>query len=84
MDVSSLRIRLQCMDAVEIESLCLDHFPDVYAKFSRGLRRDEMIILLLDRCRRKDELDRLTRLLQLPSTGAISPDHLAAYLDAVR
>jgi hypothetical protein len=47
-----LRTRLQRLDAVEIESLCLDHFPQVYDKFGRGLRRDEMLNLLLDHCRR--------------------------------
>ncbi|MDY7079751.1 MAG: hypothetical protein SXV54_22930 [Chloroflexota bacterium] len=50
-----LRGHLQRLDAVEIESLCLDHFPDVYDKFARGLRRDEMLNLLLDHCRRKPE-----------------------------
>ncbi len=49
---ATFRTRLQRLDAVEIESLCLDHFPAVYDKFTRGLRRDEMINLLLDHCRR--------------------------------
>ena len=50
-----LRRRLRRLDSVEIESLCLDYFPEVYDKFSRGLRRDEMINLLLDYCRRHPE-----------------------------
>jgi len=51
-DTAALRARLQRLDAVEIESLCLDYFPEVYDKFGRGLRRDEMLNLLLDHCRR--------------------------------
>ena len=54
-DTAALRARLGRLDAVEIESLCLDHFPDVYDKFGRGQRRDEMINLLLDHCRRNPE-----------------------------
>ncbi len=54
-EISALRTRLQRLDAVDIESLCLDHFPAVYDKFSRGLRRDEMLNLLLDHCRRNPE-----------------------------
>jgi hypothetical protein len=54
-DTAALRARLQRLDAVEIESLCLDHFPAVYDKFGPGQRRDEMINLLLDHCRRNRE-----------------------------
>jgi hypothetical protein len=54
-EIAPLRARLQRLDAVQIESLCLDHFPGVYEKFGRGLRRDEMINLLLDHCRRNPE-----------------------------
>ncbi len=62
--IRSLRMRLQQLDVVEIESLCLDHFPIVYDRFSRGLRRDEMINVLLDYCRRNpDAAQRLSRLL---------------------
>jgi len=64
-DVAGLRVRLQRLDAVEIESLCLDHFPEVYDKFGRGLRRDEMINLLLDHCRRNPgDAARLAALLK--------------------
>jgi hypothetical protein len=64
-NVALLRRRLRRLDSVEIESLCLDHFPEVYDKFSRGLRRDEMINLLLDHCRRNsEEAARLSTLLQ--------------------
>ena len=50
-----LRRRLQRLDSVELESLCLDHFPQVYDKFARGLQRGEMLNLLLDHCRRNPE-----------------------------
>jgi hypothetical protein len=50
-----LRARLEKLDSVEIETLCLDHFAEVYDKFSRGLRRDEMINLLLGHCHRYSE-----------------------------
>ncbi len=64
-DLAALRARLGRLDAVEIESLCLDHFPDVYDKFGRGMRRDEMVNLLLDRCRRNpEEAVRLSGLLK--------------------
>lgn len=52
---AALRARLQRLDAVELETLCLDHFPTVYDKFARGMRRDEMLNLLLDHCRRHPE-----------------------------
>jgi hypothetical protein len=54
-DLPVLRQGLARYDAVEIESLCLDHFPAVYDKLSRGLQRGEMINLLLDYCRRIPE-----------------------------
>jgi len=61
---AALRARLQRLDSVEIESLCLDHFPVVYDKFARGLRHDEMLNLLLDHCRRNPEdAARLAQLL---------------------
>jgi hypothetical protein len=54
-DMGRLRARLQRLDAVEIQSLCLDHFPQVYDKFGPSQRRDQMINLLLDHCRRHSE-----------------------------
>ncbi len=52
---AALRTRLQRLDSVELETLCLDHFPVVYDKFTRGLQRGEMLNLLLDHCRRNPE-----------------------------
>ncbi|MCD6345751.1 MAG: hypothetical protein J7M17_09160 [Anaerolineae bacterium] len=52
---AALRARLQRLDSVELETLCLDHFPVVYDKFARGLQRGEMVNLLLDHCRRNPE-----------------------------
>ncbi len=63
--VSNLRALLHPLDDVQIETLCLDHFPDVYDRFSRGMRRDEKINLLLDHIRRRPaEAARLTELLR--------------------
>ena len=63
-DLPALRARLQRLDAVQIESLCLDYFPVVYDKFARGLQRGEMITLLLDHCRRNpDDAARLAKLI---------------------
>jgi outer membrane protein assembly factor BamB len=60
-----LHRRLRRLDSVEIESLCLDDFPEVYDKFARGLQRGEMINLLLDHCRRHpEEANRLNELLK--------------------
>jgi hypothetical protein len=55
LDIAELRARLQRFDAVEIQSLCLDHFSQVYDKFGPDQRRDQMINLLLDNCRRNPE-----------------------------
>jgi CHAT domain-containing protein len=62
-NTASLRRRLHHLDSVEIETLCMDNFPRVYNKFSRGLRRDEMINLLLSDCRRRSSLGKLAVVL---------------------
>ena len=62
---ATLRGRLQRLDDVQIDALCMDHFPDVYDTFARGLRRDEKINLLLDHCRRHNgAADKLAALLK--------------------
>ena len=51
--LEDLRCQLnQRFDDVRLDALCLDHFPDVYDRFTRGMRKDEKINLLLDHCRR--------------------------------
>ena len=63
-DMVGLRAELERYDAVQIESLCLDHFSQVYDKLGRGLRHDEMTNLLLDYVRRRpEEAGRLSKLL---------------------
>jgi hypothetical protein len=47
-----LRRGLKRLDDVALDALCMDHFPVVYDRFSRGMRRDEKMNLLLDHCRR--------------------------------
>lgn len=62
--IAALRARLGRLDDVDLDALCLDHFPAVYDKFGRGLRRDEKVNLLLDYCRRNpEEAARLAQLL---------------------
>lgn len=60
---AQLRSLLAQLDDVELDALCMDHFPAVYAKFARGLRLDEKRNLLLDHCRRHPEA--ATQLLSL-------------------
>lgn len=61
---AALRRRLDRLDDVELDTLCLDHFPAVYDKFGRGQRRDERVNLLLDYVRRRpEEAARLADLL---------------------
>ncbi len=63
-NTAGLRARLERLDMVQIESLCLDYFPEVYDKFGRGLRHDEMVNLLLDHIRRySKEAEKLSELL---------------------
>lgn len=54
-DLAQLRHSLAQLDDVELDTLCMDHFPAVYDKFARGLRLDEKRNLLLDHCRRHPE-----------------------------
>lgn len=64
LNLAALRTRLQRLDAVEIERLCMFRFPAVCDKFGAGRRRDDMIDLLLNYClRNPKELARLEELL---------------------
>jgi nucleoside phosphorylase/DNA-binding NarL/FixJ family response regulator len=57
------RLLLARFDDPELEAFCQDYFPEVRKHFSRGLRLDEKIILLLDECNRHDQLAHLANLL---------------------
>lgn len=50
---SGLRKQLNVLDDPGIDTLCLDHFPEIYDKFGRGMRKDEKINLILSYCRRR-------------------------------
>ncbi|MEA3396185.1 MAG: hypothetical protein U9R05_01845, partial [Chloroflexota bacterium] len=54
-DLAALRERLNRLDDSQIEALAIDHFPEIKAKFSEGMRRDAKVNLLLDHCRRNPE-----------------------------
>ncbi len=67
-DTATVRSLLMAsLDDVALDALCLDHFPEVYDTFGRGMRRDEKVNLLLDYCRHRPEEDaRLSSLLRFP------------------
>ncbi len=46
------RLLSRVFDDPSLDAFCQDYFPAVYDKFSRGLRKDEKITLLIDHCRR--------------------------------
>lgn len=46
------RLLNQVFDDPILDAFCQDYFPAVFDRFSRGMRRDEKITLLLDYCRR--------------------------------
>lgn len=51
-DLRQLRERINCaFDDPELDALCNDCFPEIYEKFSRGMRKDEKVTLLLHHCR---------------------------------
>jgi len=86
--LSDLRAQLDAtFDDAHLDAFCLDHFPEVYAQFGRGQRRDEKVTLLLNHCRTKGGLEQLARLLpasQPPTAStSLNPTHLAAYLAAM-
>lgn len=71
LSIPYLRRQLDRLDDPEIDTLCLDHFPDIYDKFGRGMRRDEKINLLLDHCRRRaTECARLADILSDQSVAS--------------
>lgn len=58
-DLRQLRERLNhAFDDPELDALCNDRFPEIYDKFSRGMRKDEKITLLLLNCRNVSALYR--------------------------
>jgi hypothetical protein len=66
---AAYRQKLERFSDTEIESLCQDHFWEVYNTFGRGQGRVEKINTLLDQCRRKPELG--ARLVALLGRGAV-------------
>jgi CHAT domain-containing protein len=65
LDLEAMRQQLnRRFDDPGLDGFCLDHFGQVYDRFSRGMRKDEKITLLIDHCRRApDEWARLQQAL---------------------
>jgi hypothetical protein len=52
-DLAATRRRLTvAFDDPGLDAFCMDHFPEVYDTFARGMRKDEKISVLLNHCRR--------------------------------
>lgn len=59
-DTAAIRKRLADeLDDPSLDAFCMDRYPQVYGRFSRGLRRDEKISLLLEHVHRHEELETL-------------------------
>lgn len=55
-------ILLECLDDLEISSLCQLHFPDVYREFTAGQSKSQRLRLLFDHVQEHDDCTRLTAL----------------------
>ncbi|MBU1747559.1 MAG: hypothetical protein KKA73_07715 [Chloroflexi bacterium] len=62
--VTIRKLLTDTFDDPGLDAFCMDHFPVVYDRFSRGMRKDEKVTLLLDHCRRKGGLDTLRRIIE--------------------
>jgi AAA+ ATPase superfamily predicted ATPase len=59
------RLLSQAFDDVALTNFTLDYFPEVFDRFSRGMRKDEQINLLLDYTRRNSrQFDHLLSVLK--------------------
>ncbi len=59
------RLLTVAFDDPGLDAFAMDSYPEVYDRFSRGLRKDEKTTLLLDHCRRTEgELERLSAAVQ--------------------
>ncbi|MFX1411730.1 MAG: hypothetical protein ACFFA6_15370 [Promethearchaeota archaeon] len=56
-DIGEIRDLLTtAFDDVQLDSFCMDCYPEVYDRFTRGMTKDEKINWLLDPARRRGEL----------------------------
>lgn len=55
---------IQRFDDEELRHLCFDYFPDVYHDFTIGMRKGQMVQLLLDYCQRRGRLPDLMAALE--------------------
>jgi hypothetical protein len=68
-NVRKIRMLLDAsFDDTGLESFCSDYYLEVFNQFSRGMRKGEKVLLLLDYCRRTLALDKL-----LERVSAVNP-----------
>ncbi len=45
---------VEALSDSDLQTLCFDHFPEVYDRFTSSMTRDAKILQLLDHCKRRD------------------------------
>lgn len=84
-DTSQIRaLLIKCLDDLELDAISFDHFRPAYEKFSKGMRKDEKVHILLEYTDRHLLLDDLMQNLKnknsncyqasVPTSG--KPDHV--------
>ncbi len=56
-----------------LDAFVQDRYPAVFGTFSRGMRTDEKITLLLGHCRRQEDLDLLATAVQARAPWTYTP-----------
>jgi hypothetical protein len=54
----------------ELDAFCMDHFPEVYEKFSSGMGKTQKVLRLIEYCSRREQLPRLLDLLRVENPEA--------------
>jgi len=59
-DPAAIReLLMAALDDEELNTLCFDHFPQVYADFGLGMSKGHKVLRLLDYCQRQGHLEKL-------------------------
>jgi hypothetical protein len=77
------RLLNQALDDPGLDAFCQDYFPVVFDRFSRGMRKDEKITLLLDHCRRHGFTELRQALVPQRKVGDPHYDDLTALAEAI-